>query len=341
MKLPSTSKNEQPEHKQGDPIEIINQDARSLNLKDDPEFQELIDHFQNANFSECKDLLEKLEQRYPNDGILLGFKDDLQMKLSLKNMEVSDKKDEKRKVRKVSFRLLIFAIICVVVILLVFFVSYYFLNLDSVSRQRTQETAQLSSLYDQAEQLLVIGKPQEAAEIIENILEINPNFEKLPELTTQTYDLMQLETKYQSALGLIAENRNGEALAMLKEIAAVRPEIWDVTQKIASIEEKIQIEKYLKAGDAAYQVQMWDLVINSYENAQELDSTLNDPIMKEQLFAAYLNKILNMLQNESVSIRISRMQRDITAMQLPLFQCIVTLTQRGKSCKKLAVTCLV
>ncbi len=303
MRISSSSKNGQPEYIEDDHTESKDQDARFLNPKDDPEFQELIEHFQHADFSACKDLLTKLEQRYPDNGVLLGFKDDLQMKLSLKNMEVLDKKDEKRKIRKVSFRLLTFAIICAVVILLVFFVSYYFLNIESVSNQRAQETAQLSSLYEQVQQLLIIGKPQEAAEIIENILEINPEFDKLPELTTQTYDLMQLETKYKAALGLISENSNADALAMMKEIEAVRPGIWDVSQQITSLEDKIQIEKYLAAGDAAYKVEMWDLVISSYENALALDTTLNDPVMKEQLFGAYLNKILNMLQNDSVSIQ--------------------------------------
>ena len=89
---------------------------------------------------------------------------------------------------------------------------------------------------------------------------------------------------------------------MLKEIEAEKPGLWDVNPQIASIETSIQIAKYMEEGNAAYQVENWDKVFSSYENALTLAPTLDDPLMKEQLLKGYLNKIISMLQNDSTSI---------------------------------------
>jgi len=111
-----------------------------------------------------------------------------------------------------------------------------------------------------------------------------------------------LEAKYQAALNLVAENKNNEALLILKGIEVEKPGLWDVGQQIASIETSVQIAKYMEEGNAAYKVENWDKVASSYENALTLAPKLDDPLMKEQLLKAYLNKIISLLQNDSTSI---------------------------------------
>ena len=117
----------------------------------------------------------------------------------------------------------------------------------------------------------------------------------------RTDELLRLEDNYRTALNLIAENRNSEALVILHEIESERPGMWDVLQQITSIETSFQIEKYLEEGDTAYQAGKWDTVITAFENALNLDSELDDPLMNEQLLRAYLNRIISMLDNEKTS----------------------------------------
>jgi len=291
-------------HKDSDPDvnERTGRIANPIDLSSDPDYTKLLEYYQHAEFTKCKEELNKLEKRFPEHPGLLKFKDDLQMKLSLQNMSISIKKEDKFKKKKVILNMGSFAIIGILIVMIVFVFSYYYLNDNFAVKQLEDETALLTSLNYQAEQLLLAGQPQPAAEIIEGIKTINPEFENLSELISRTDDLLQLEANYQTALDLFTENKNDEALVIFNEIEAEDPGLWDVSQQIASIETSFQIAKYMEEGNAAYQVEKWDQVISAYENALILDPELDDPLMYEQLLRGYLNRIISMLENENTSI---------------------------------------
>ena len=276
--------------------------ANPIDLSSDPDYTKLLEHYQHAEFTECKEVLDKLEKRYPEHPGLLKFKDDLQMKLSLKNMAISINAEEKHKKNKVILNMSVFAIIATLIVMIVFIFSYYYFNDNDTFKQLEDETALLTSLDYQTDQLLLAGQPQPAAEIIERIRTINPKFVNLPELISRTDDLLRSEANYQTALKLITENNNNEALVILNEIDSEKPGMWDVSQQIVAIETFFQIAKYLEEGNAAYQVEKWDQVISAYENALILDPELDDPLMTEQLLRGYLNGIISMLENENASI---------------------------------------
>ena len=276
--------------------------ANPIDLSSDPDYTKLLEHYQLAEFNNCKEVLDKLEKRYPEHPGLLKFKDDLQMRLSLKNMAISIKEEEKHKKKKVILNMSVFAIIGFLIVVIVLFFSYNYFNNNVSAKQLEDETALLTSLDYQAEQLLLAGQPQPAAEIIERIRTINPEFVNLPELMSRTDDLLRLEANYQTALNLITENNSDEALVILNEIEVEKPGMWDVSQQIASIETSSQIAKYIEEGNAAYQIEKWDQVISAYENALILDPELDDPLMTEQLLRGYLNRIISMLENENTSI---------------------------------------
>ena len=271
-------------------------------LSQDPDYLKLLDHYQRAEFDECLNLLESLEQRYPDHPILKEFSEDLQMKLSLRTLAKKSKKEQKRQKRKATFNLSVFAIVGTLVVMVAFFVSSYFFT-DIFRAQRSeQETAQLATFNDQAQQLLLVGKPRPAAEILDKIRTIDPDYENLSALTEQTYELLQLEIKYQTAMGLLAEGKDNEALILFKEISAERPGLWDVSQQIDAIEKANQISEYLAEGESAYNNQVWGQVISAYENALTLDPTINDPQITEQLVRGYLNEIVRMLEDEAATI---------------------------------------
>jgi len=282
--------------------ESTGNDTHPLDLTNDPEYLKLFEYYQNGKFSKCMDVIEGLEKQYPEHPGLLKFKDDLQMKLSLKSMAVTHKKVENTKKAKVTLKMSAFAIASTVFVLIVFLFSYYYLNKMGSTQHLAVETAQLNSLNSQAEELLLVGQPQAAAEIIEMLRLINPDYENLEALTLRADDLLRLEDKYQTALELISEENESEALAILNEIKEEQPGLWDVSQQMALIEASLQITAYLEEGSAAYQAEDWDQVISAYENALLLDPKLDDPLVTEQLLKGYLNKIISLLQNENTSI---------------------------------------
>ena len=302
--MTTSSKSEFKKPKASDPDfnEGTGRIANPIDLSSDPDYTKLLEHYQHAEFTKCEEVLDKLEKRYPEHPGLLNLKDDLQIKLSLKNMAISTEEEEKRKKKKVVLNMSVFAVIGTLIVMIVFLFSYYYLNANVTAKQLEDETALLTSLNYQTEQLLLAGQPQPAAEIVERIITINPEFVNLPELISRTDDLLRLEANYQTALNLITENKNTEALVILNEIEAEKPTFWDVSHQIASIETSFQIAKYMEEGNAAYQVGKWDQVISAYENALILDPELDDPLMYEQLLRGYLNKIISMLENENTSI---------------------------------------
>ena len=297
-----TPENQKPVHNGPNINETIDQSVNPIDLSNDPDFQKLNEHYQHAEFDKCKKVLTILEERYPDHPRLAKFRDDLHMQLSLKTMAVRNKKEQKHKVRKTTLKMSVFAVVSTILVMVIFFFSYLYIYNDNRIKQLEKETAQLTSLNNQAEQLLLAGQPQPAVKIIERLRSINPEYANLPDLTSKSEDLLRLETKYQAAQNLATKNKNSEALVILKEIEAEKPGLWDVGQQIASIETSIQIAKYMEEGNAAYQVENWEKVFSSYENALRLDPKLDDPLMKEQLLKGYLNKIVSLLQNKSNSI---------------------------------------
>ena len=275
--------------------------ANPIDLSINPDYIKLLEHYQLAEFNKCAEVLDKLEKLYPEHPGLINFKDDLQLKLSLKNMLISTEKEEKRKKKKTIRNMIVFAVTSLFIVVIVFYFSYNYFNKNVAVKQQEDEAALIASLEYQAEQLLLGGQPQPAVDIIERIRSINPGYENLPELVTWADDLLRLEDNYQTALNLISENKNSEALAILNEIESEQPRMWDVLQQITSIETSFQIAKYLEEGNTDYQAGKWDTVIIAYENALNLDSELDDPLMNEQLLKAYLNRIISMLDNEKTS----------------------------------------
>jgi len=302
MENSSTPEFKKPKNSDLDFSEITGHIADPNDLFSDPEYLKLLEYSQNAKFPECEELVDQLEILYPQHPRLLKFKDDLQMRLSMQTMEVINKKTEKRQKRKVSFKMSVFAIVATLIVMIVFFFSYYYLSTIAMNEQLDQHVPQLNALNDQAEHLLLAGQPQPAAEIIERIRTINPEFENLPELVSRTDELLRLEAKYQTASNLVTENKINEALVIYKEIETEKPGMWDVSHQIVSLETPIQIAKYLMEGNAAFQEEKWDQVIGTYENALMLDPNLDDPFMKEQLLKSYLNQIISMLQDENTAI---------------------------------------
>jgi hypothetical protein len=306
-------KSTQPNRIDSEVVERTDQTKNPHDLSSNPDYTKLLDYYQGAQFTKCKEVLDKMEKRYPGHPYLLGIKDDLDMKLSFMNMEISTEKEEKQEQKKAFLKKSLFAIVVAFIVIILYFLIYYLINNNISGKQLEEETAYLSSLEHQAEQLLLGEQPQPAAEIIERIRSINPNFENLSKLTSQVDDLIRLETEYHTALNLIAENKNNEALVILNKIEAEKSGLWDVGQQINLIDISIQSAKFLEEGNAAYKVGKWDQVIKSYENALKLDSDLNDPLMNEQLLKGYLNWIISMPKTKTHRLKILRLLKNTIA----------------------------
>lgn len=219
--------------------------------------------------------------------------------------KIAEKKDK----IKATLRLSLFAVFGTLFVIIIAFLSYIYFNDKVLARQEAQQAIVLSSLNNQAEELIKVGKPESAQLIIDKILEIDPGYSNLPELITQTENLQAYSSKYQTAKNFLSEGSSEEALAVLKEIEADNPGLWDVRQLIDSIETSKQVAQLLSEADIAYQNNDWAKAINAYETVIQLDPQ-NDSIVIEQLLNSYLNQIVTMLQNENASIETIEQAQD-------------------------------
>jgi len=285
-----------------DYLEETRPTSDSVDISTDPDYQKLLELYEKGKFNLCGMVLDKLESRYPRHPELQKVRDDLDLRMSAKNIAVKMEKGEKKEKRTITLKMSVFAVVGTLVVMVAFFFSYFFFFRETTSEQTVVENTQITSLENQAEQLLNIGRPQTAAEIIERIREIDPQYENLPSLTERAEAMLALEAKYLTALELVEEGNTAEALILFKEIEAEEPGMWDVGQQIKLIEADAQIDAFLAQGNAAYQAGHWAEVIMAYESALALDPNLNDPLMKEQLLNSYLNRIISMLQNEDTTV---------------------------------------
>jgi tetratricopeptide (TPR) repeat protein len=275
--------------------------AEESSLSWDADYLKLIEYYQNAQFVKCLELLEEMEVQYPERSELAKVRSDLEIKLSLKSMLNRNKRENSRRRTKTTLNISVFAILGTFLVLIAFFISYnYLFNIDTAKREAEKATT-LTSLYEQASQLLLVGKPEPAIEILNTIKSIDPDYEALPDLTSQAEQLLDLEDRYETASQLVDEENIEGALIVFQEIEGVKPGLWDVSQQISIIENSLQIDQYLADGNLAYQAENWDQVILAYESALTLNPKLNDPLLKEQLFQGYLHKIINMLQGGETS----------------------------------------
>lgn len=294
-------------------------DVQEASLSWDSDYLKLVEYYQNAKFGKCMELLEDMEVQYPGRPELAKIRRDLEVKLSLKSMENRNKREKSRSRTKTTINIGIFAILGIFLVLIAFFFSYNYLFSVDTAKREAEEDATITSLYEQATQLLLVGKPEPAIEILNTIKLIDPDFSALPELTTQAEQLLILEGKYTTASQLMEENQIEDALTIFQEIEAEKSGLWDVKQQISAIETLLEIDQYLAEGNLAYEEENWEQVILAYENALTLDPKLSNDLLKEQLFQGYLHKIINMLQVENTSIEDIEMAEEYYRKAVALF----------------------
>lgn len=208
----------------------------SSDLVNHPEYRKMVEYYQTGKFKKCLKRIKALEEQYPAHPDLQRFKENIELKFSLKSMTRSIYRKETHEKIKGLLKFSYLIILTVIFVLLVSIFSYEYINNNFFAGLTRQERIQLEVLDAQADQLLSEGEPEAAAERLEQIREIDPDHESIPDLASRVYDLLLLKRDYQKAMGLLAEERETEALNILMKIEQENPGLWDVGQQIDLIQ---------------------------------------------------------------------------------------------------------
>lgn len=268
MRKPSHAK-----HEETKPFEI-NKDspsnANAIELEHDPDYEQLLTAYQAGDFKRCEHLIEALIEKYPGHPALFKFREELTMKLSIKDLNKTIEKEEKKIKRMSAFSVVLVGMISILLIIVTLFLSLIFFSgtLSSPDPANLEPTemplaAELELLYNQADALLQSGQPGQVERIIEIFLDINPEYPNLDELQTRFQTMLRLEAQYQEASNLVEAGELSEALELFKSIEAEHPGLWDVRQQIETIEEALQIETFLNDDNFAYHNENWLVSINT------------------------------------------------------------------------------
>jgi hypothetical protein len=217
---------------------VQNQPMNPSQLSKNEEFQILQTSYQTADFTKCGEIIELLEESYPNHPILQKFREEIEIRQTFRKVTTSHKKTKKHKKLTIRLRLAAFAFLSTLIVMLAFIFSYFYFSMQVSAQEINDEASQLAELSAQVEHLILVGKPRPAVERLTRMREINSEDDRLLELESQVYALLLLETKYQTATDLQEHSNDLEALELFREIEAEWPGLWDVPHQINVLEDR-------------------------------------------------------------------------------------------------------
>jgi tetratricopeptide (TPR) repeat protein len=286
-----------------EPVQPENNTSFSGPYDQDPDYQLFLEAYQIGNWEQSKLLLDGLILRNPDEKLLNDYFKDIEVQLSLREISLKHTEETKKKKVRSTESLTFFSIALGLFVVVLFTTIFVIVSKVGSSQKKLHDADQLSSLSNQAQQLLLSGQPVPVFAIVEQIRAIDPNYASIIDLTTQAQLISELEIKYKNALELTNQKNYPDALVLYQEIEKERPGLWDVLRQIKQVQDLIEIESLFKQAQAAYKNGNWTEVIQGYEAALLIDPQLDDGIMKEQLLNGYLRSIIQMLENDSSSIQ--------------------------------------
>jgi hypothetical protein len=214
----------------------LGRNESASDLLNHPDYIKLVEYFQSGKFNDCMKCVNVLEEHYPEHPELIKYKENIELKLSMKSMTRSIHKMETRDKIRGFLKYAYLIILITIFTLLIAYFSYDYINSHFIAELTKDEKMQLSILDTQVERYLSEGEPEAAAERLEKIREVDPHYKNIPDLASRVYDLLLLKRDYERAEDLLAEGREVEALNIFMKIEQETPGLWDVRQQIALLQ---------------------------------------------------------------------------------------------------------
>ncbi len=274
-------------------------------LKDEPAYLELLTRYQNAEWGECGILLDELSVKYPDDLELSEFREEIRVKQIFQTDDASYTKEMKKQTRK-SISLSLLVVIAGIILGLAAVVLYstvYGPNARLTGGLSEEEKAQKLLAYEeQTRNFLRVGNTEMALTTIQKMKDIDPYYASLIELSSQADQLREMDGLYESAMSNLENGNTAQALEIFRQLVAMNPSYKDVKFQVQQIEQSARVEELLVQADLAYSQMHWEEVIAAYEEALNLEPTLETSNLEEQLFTSYYQKIRDILSSESPTI---------------------------------------
>ncbi len=281
-------------------------DTAPMLYRDDPNFRGLLQDFQNADWEKCQQKIGQLLVMYPEDGYLLSFKQDVEIRLALQETRKKHQ-DEDLLHRRRWFRWsapVIGGLTLVVTIAILWASHAYQVQLAQAKlAQEASAAAQaLAAKYQTADTLMQAGKPADALPLYLEIQQSDPSYQDIGQAIQLARQSIAVEDLYQQGTQALKDGKSDTALGLLLQIEQLHPKYKDTPQLIAGIQREQQIASLLTDIHSAYAANNWPLVVSDYEAIQALDPFRQVPEVNEELFVSYQRLITDIAGRTNLTL---------------------------------------
>jgi tetratricopeptide (TPR) repeat protein len=161
------------------------------------------------------------------------------------------------------------------------------------------QTLDMTVKFNDAQNYLSAGRPQEALTLLIEIEEQNPDFPGLFELKTEAAQSQEYEEQYQQAIALQESGDFSAALTIFEKLKDEQSNYKDVSLRIEEIEHTLILTDLFSQAESTYEQEEWIDAIMLYENMLELSPKYEPELIEERLISSYINAANLALQTET------------------------------------------
>jgi tetratricopeptide (TPR) repeat protein len=275
-------------------------------LRGEPIYQELLQHFQNAEWDQCLSDIERLLQIHPDDEELGAFKHDVEIRSELERTSQQQQQVDDRLRRRRLWRQVPIAVLSVLIVagLAYWFVSSYQAEQtrEQLSAQATATAQALAARMTMADTLMRAGKAEEALALYGEIQQADPAYKGVGQDMQKAQQAITVEDLYQQAKRALDNGDNVQSLKLLEQVDKLQPQYKDTAQLIAGIQRDQKIAALVAAIQAAGANGGSAAVIKDYEAIQAIDPSFEMPELDETLFSSYRDLILKISENPNPTL---------------------------------------
>lgn len=298
--------NEKEENEMMEPVSSMDEEqSRPLPYAQDPDYKDLLHHYQNADWDASLAAVEKLLQTYPEEPGLLEFQHELQMRNNLLHLSLQAEDEDKRERRKeIGKKVLIGVVAFVVVFSLAFAGITWYQNsreAAAAERARIEFEQELASKYEVAQSYFNGGRAADALEKFQEIEALSPGYKDVPEKIAASEALVALNEKYQDARRLYQDGNLEEALQLFREIVAEDPKYNDASLLVTEIENTLKVNDLMQVAADAYAQEDWLKVVETKDQILEIDANADISSLDVALFNSYLNLVIETASKPDVT----------------------------------------
>lgn len=254
-------------------------------VMNDVRYTEMLHALQKGDWNHAQELLESLQQDFPDDPDLDAMAFEMECKSSLSSYWTS--KLSARLPHIDTKRLLRWA----VAVFVIAFIVYEALTLNTTVLEPTQ-TVKAEILTEQ--QLMIAGDQafvdeqyDDALRTYQRALEMDPKNVEAQAAVARTQEKIELGQKYDEALKAIDNLNYTQAEKLLLEIQEKDPHFRDVAAILPNVSLQKKKQTLFYTAEMAYEKHRWLDAIAAYEEMMTIDATYHAGNVKPHLMEAY------------------------------------------------------